>query len=130
MKNIILLTLLFLPINSWGADFEPVCRSLMGGNLAEAEWGSTLRNEMILRCKGKADSNCVDSYINKVESRKQRDIVEIAEIFQKNNYDEDKKKFLRLIAIQQQVARSKAFVSGDSPQKITNDIYWGCINSQ
>ena len=130
MKNLIIVTVLSLSINSYAADFEPVCRSLMKGNLAEAEWGADLRNEMILKCKGKADSGCIDSYMNKFESRRQKDIAEVAEIFQKNNYDEEKKKFLRLIVMQQQVARSKAFVNGESPKKITNDIYWGCINSQ
>lgn len=130
MKNLIFFVALFLSFDSYSADFEPVCRSLMKGNLAEAEWGAHLRNEMLLKCKGTANSKCVDSYISKLESREQDDITEIAEIFKKNKYGEDHKNFLRLIAMQQRVARSKAFSSGDSPHKITNDIYWRCINSQ
>ena len=102
----------------------------MKGNLAEAEWGANLRSAMILKCKGKADSSCVDTYVSELESREQSDINEIAESFRRNNYDKSQKDFLRLIAMQQRVARSKAFVNGESPQKITNDIYWGCINSR
>lgn len=108
-------------------DKEEYCRSGMKAHQERAEWGSRLRSEMLLKCRGKDLQRCGQQYVNQINKQYEKDMFELVEMFNRENLSQAQRVGMRALVVGMQSAALEALKFEKSPNSIVLDMYSECL---
>lgn len=111
-------------------EAELFCGERVSGDTQKAQWGLQLRDDMLRQCKGKNLKVCSKPWVDLIDKKKQGEIAYIIDRTSQQNTRPGVRTEVILATKQHYLAALEALATGESPQKISNDLYQMCFSSK
>lgn len=129
-SGLLILTIIGLICIAWSSksmafDKEAFCRFDMKFNQERAEWGSKLRQEMLVQCRNKDLQKCGQQYVSLISRQYEKDVTGLIE--KDNNSSQAVRIRTQATVMFMQSAALEALKTDKSPNSIAVDMYSQCL---
>lgn len=111
-------------------EAELFCGERVSYDTKKAQWGLQLRDDMLRQCKGQNLKVCGKPWVDLIDKKEQADIAYILDRTAQQSTRPGVKTEVILATKQHYLAALKALTTGESAQKISNDLYQMCFSSK